>query len=268
MWVNVYEKAVGLVRVEKAKADGMGNASLIDLLAKGGSAGTTIELVTGNPIVRFSCKYAKEEGLTEKERAAKLDELRKLLTSAFDEKRLVTCGTASGVTTPGVNGTTPTPSGYDAKTDEIALWNPHGQTFTPKGAPGLQLRLPDEGRPVPRAAGGVRPHLRGRCVRDSEARKVTTGWRERRGNEKRRREHPISRRRVPHPRGGPEYTFSTQLAAQTTRSKHFAVIVTIAGSAGETRPADRTGHDRKLSWSCNTGRGIPARCVRGVYFSS
>lgn len=133
IWVNVYEKAVGLTRVERAKADGA-SGSLIDLLAKGGSAGTTIELVTGHPIERFSCKFAKEDATGDAERAAKLDELRKKLTAAFREKRLVTCGTASGVTVPNVNGNHAyAVVGYDATTDEIALWNPHGQSFTPKG---------------------------------------------------------------------------------------------------------------------------------------
>ncbi|AWM37455.1 hypothetical protein GobsT_45790 [Gemmata obscuriglobus] len=139
VWVNVYEKAVGLLRVEKAKSDGE-PASLIDLLAKGGSAGSTIEVVTGHPIERFSCKFAKEEKLSEKEFGAKLDDLRKKLTAAFAEKRLVTCGTASGGTrVPNVDGNHAyAVIGFDPKTDEIVLWNPHGQSFTPKGKPGME----------------------------------------------------------------------------------------------------------------------------------
>ncbi|QEL20853.1 C2 family cysteine protease [Limnoglobus roseus] len=143
LWVNVYEKAIGLVRLEKAKSEGTEKASLIDLLGKGGSAGTMIEVVTGHAIVRFSCKYAKEAATTEKEREAKLVELRKLLTETFAASRLVTCGTATGVTTPGVNGNHAyAVTGYDAKTDEIGLWNPHGQNFTPKGTPGLEHGYP------------------------------------------------------------------------------------------------------------------------------
>ncbi|MBN9119806.1 MAG: peptidase C2 [Planctomycetes bacterium] len=143
VWVNVYEKAVGLTRVAKAKADGTTDPSLIDLLSKGGSAGTTIGLVTGNPIERFSCSFAKGDKASEKEVAAKLDDLRKKLVSAFADKRLVTCGTASGVTTPGVNGNHAyAVVGYDPKADEILLWNPHGQAFTPKGKPGLENGYP------------------------------------------------------------------------------------------------------------------------------
>lgn len=143
VWVNVYEKAVGLLRVEKAKAAGE-PASLIDLLAKGGSAGSTIELVTGHPIERFSCQFAKDEKLPAKETGAKLDDMRKKLTAAFAEKRLVTCGTASGGTkVPNVNGNHAyAVVGFDAKTDEIALWNPHGQSFTPKGKSGLENGYP------------------------------------------------------------------------------------------------------------------------------
>ncbi len=33
-------------------------------------------------------------------------------------------------------------TGYDHKADRIALWNPHGQTFTPKGTPGLENGYP------------------------------------------------------------------------------------------------------------------------------
>lgn len=142
LWVNVYEKAVGLQRVAKAKADGTADPSLIDLLGKGGSAGSMIEVVTGHPIVRFSCKSVKDAA-GEKEKEAKLGELRKLLTDTFTASRLVTCGTATGVTTPNVNGNHAyAVTGYDVTADEIAVWNPHGQNFTPKGTPGFEAGYP------------------------------------------------------------------------------------------------------------------------------
>jgi hypothetical protein len=143
VWVNVYEKAVGLHRKAEAGAD---SPSPIDLLGKGGSAGTMVGVVTGHPIERFSCKFAKDPATTPAERDAKLAELRSKLTAAFTEKRLVTCGTATGVTTPGVNGNHAyAVTGYDPKTDEILLWNPHGQSFTPKGAAGIEHGYPTKG---------------------------------------------------------------------------------------------------------------------------
>ena len=70
-------------------------------------------------------------------RQAQSIELRKQLTAAVTDKRLITCGTGK-TTTPGI---TPNHAyavlGYDAKTDAIRLWNPHGDSFTPKGTPSL-----------------------------------------------------------------------------------------------------------------------------------
>lgn len=136
LWVNVYEKAVGKLRQEERK-DSSASTSFIDLLGKGGSAGTMVEVVTGHQIIRFACKQVRDAKSTE-EREAKLAEARVLLTSAFAEKRLVTCGTGTGVKVPNLNGNHAyAVTGYHPQADRIALWNPHGQTFTPKGAPGL-----------------------------------------------------------------------------------------------------------------------------------
>lgn len=140
VWVNVYEKAIALYRLEKAKASGQTNSTAFELLGKGGSAGSTVELVTGHAIERFSCKFAKEK-ISEKEKHAKLDEFRSKLAAAFESKRLVTTGTgASTATTP--PGITSNHAyaiiGYDAKSDQLTVWNPHGNNFTPKGNAGLQ----------------------------------------------------------------------------------------------------------------------------------
>ena len=69
-----------------------------------------------------------------------------MLAKAFAEKRLVTCGTGSGGKVPNVAGNHAyAVTGYDAKTDRISLWNPHGQTFTPKGEAGLKNGYPTKG---------------------------------------------------------------------------------------------------------------------------
>ena len=54
----------------------------------------------------------------------------------------MTCGTTE-VTTPGL---TPKHAyavlAYDEATDQVTLWNPHGQAFTPKGPAGLANGYP------------------------------------------------------------------------------------------------------------------------------
>jgi len=146
LWVNVYEKAVGRLR-QQQREGASASQSFLDLLGKGGSAGTMVEELTGHQIIRFSCKQVRDAN-TNREREAKLAEARALLTSAFAEKRLVTCGTGSGVKVPNLNGNHAyAVTGYDPKADRIAVWNPHGQTFTPNGTPGPQNGYPTkEGR--------------------------------------------------------------------------------------------------------------------------
>jgi len=135
LWVNLYEKAVAIARNEM-KPEAERSASAIEVLARGGSAGTMLAFITGNEIVRFSCKWARDEKTTPVEHDAKLAELRALLTATVRDQRLMTCGTLT-TTTPGL---TPNHAyailGYDLATDRLRLWNPHGGTFRPKGEAG------------------------------------------------------------------------------------------------------------------------------------
>ncbi|HEX4612970.1 MAG TPA: C2 family cysteine protease [Urbifossiella sp.] len=143
IWVNVYEKAVGKLRADEARAAGKEVAPDLDLLTKGGSAGTMVGVVTGKKIERFSCTFAHDPKIPSAEVAAKLAAMRTKLTAAFAAKKLVTCGTGKGVIVPGVNGNHAyAVLGYDRGTDHITLWNPHGQDFTPKGAPGKEHGYP------------------------------------------------------------------------------------------------------------------------------
>jgi hypothetical protein len=97
--------------------------------------------LTGHEIVRFSCKFARDSKVQPTEAELKLAELRKLLIEAVNDKRLITTGTnsrgPSGPTVPGIRGGHAyAVLGYDAGTDEIRLWDPHGDTFVPKGEAG------------------------------------------------------------------------------------------------------------------------------------
>ena len=62
---------------------------------------------------------------------------------ALAQKRLVTCGTGSEPQPPGISGRHAyAVLGFDAKADALTLWNPHGNSFKPKGEPGLQRGYP------------------------------------------------------------------------------------------------------------------------------
>src|SRR6185295_3968187 len=122
--------------VKTQKPEAQTPVSPIDALGRGGSAGTMLSFITGHEITRFSFKFAKDTAATPAQRDAKLSELRNQLNAAVRENRLMTCGTTK-TTTPGV---TPNHAyavlGFDAKTDAVTLWNPHGSSFTPKGPMG------------------------------------------------------------------------------------------------------------------------------------
>jgi hypothetical protein len=134
IWVNLYEKAVGVARNEDQPEE-----KRVDVpfdAERGGSAGTMLAYITGHDITRFSFKFAKEAKTSKDDFAAKLVDLRQQLAEATKQNRLMTCGTLKP-TTPGL---TPNHAyavlGYDAASDSVRLWNPHGQNFQPKGEPG------------------------------------------------------------------------------------------------------------------------------------
>lgn len=134
-WVQLYEKAMGVhLASKKAKL-----TTPIGAVGSGGSAGTALSLLTGQPIERFSMKALKDPKTEESLRKAKLEELRTRLELAVKDKRLICGGTPSKVEVPGV---TPNHAyailNYDRKTDLVTFWNPHGQTFKPKGPAGLK----------------------------------------------------------------------------------------------------------------------------------
>ena len=140
IWVNLYEKAVGMARNDDRPPE-----QRVDLpfdAERGGSAGTMLAYITGHEIVRFSFKFAKEASTSTDDFAAKLADLRRQLTEATQQNRLMTCGTIKP-TTPGL---TPNHAyavlGYDVPSDAVRLWNPHGQNFQPKGEPASETGYP------------------------------------------------------------------------------------------------------------------------------
>jgi hypothetical protein len=114
----------------------------LDAIARGGSAGTMLAFITGNEMERFTLKWAKDAKTTPEETAAKLKELRAKLITAFAERRCVTTGTLSPKMLGIRGGHAYGVIGYNAATDEIQTWDPHGDTFTPKGPPSPEAGYP------------------------------------------------------------------------------------------------------------------------------
>jgi hypothetical protein len=137
VWVNAYEKAVGVAR---AKTDENGNTpNPLNVVTKGGSAGVMVEFVTGHQIKRFSCSPWRDAKTDEAKRAKLLTELRAMLTEYQSKKRLICGGTGPGVKVPGaVSNHAYAILHWDAAKDEVTLWNPQGITFKPKGPAGLE----------------------------------------------------------------------------------------------------------------------------------
>ena len=141
IWVNVYEKALGQMRFDIKPADQRTNSAL-DTIARGGSAGTILSFITSNEITRFSFKFATDPKTTATQREKTVSDLRRQLTAAVREKRLMTCGTVKP-TTPGLTANHAyAVLGYDVATDRVTLWNPHGGQFKPKGNPSLTTGYP------------------------------------------------------------------------------------------------------------------------------
>lgn len=122
-WVSVYESAIGYVK-SKGTAQ-----TLSDAVAGGGSARPVIELLTGHEAVTVRLKKLTS------------GTLEKRLQAALQDRRLI-CASTPDKLAVRVPGLTPNHAyavlAYDAPTKAIRLWNPHGSSFTPEGAPGKE----------------------------------------------------------------------------------------------------------------------------------
>ena len=143
IWINLYEKGLGQLRNEARPPEQRAGLA-IDALARGGSAGTMLAYITGHEITRFSFKFSKDASTSKEQRETKLKELRCQLAEAATAKRLMTCGTLK-TTTPGL---TPNHAyavlDYDASSDSVTLWNPHGGKFSPKGPANVKNGYPQQ----------------------------------------------------------------------------------------------------------------------------
>lgn len=131
-WLAVLEQAYGSVRM-KARPEDRRTMEASDALAKGGSLATTLKALTGHVIDRTRLRANADK---DPELAGKV---KTKLAGAVKTKRLA--GASTGTTAPlppGVNGKHAYAIlGFDEETGVVKLWNPHGNTFRPKGEPGL-----------------------------------------------------------------------------------------------------------------------------------
>lgn len=138
MWANCYEKAVGQMKMKKDDPD---HPTELSVVTRGGSAGTMLSILTGHEIERASCSPFRDKKATEETKSKQLEEIRRQMNLTQAAGRLI-CGgtlraqTADGHKPPGVRG----PHAYailhyDAKTDVVTLWDPHGDDFKPDVEP-------------------------------------------------------------------------------------------------------------------------------------
>jgi hypothetical protein len=142
LWVNIYEKSMGIYRAKK-KGDSA-PANPIESISKGGSTAGVMELLTGHDVRRFITKPLRENTLSEAEKTKQLNELKSLFVENVNAKRLICTSTPKEIKLP--PGMTPNHAyavlGYDAVKEQILIWNPHGSDFKVTGTPGLQNGYP------------------------------------------------------------------------------------------------------------------------------
>lgn len=158
-WLAVMEQAFGEFRARKQGLEDDEEAT--DSISHGGRTGPTIDALTGNSHKSIAAGPSVER---RKADAAKvLPQLRTEMLAALRDHRVMTVSVmsytvdAAGKITDGKDhGTGPhIPPGitshhayaiisYDKASDAIGLWNPHGQTYAPKGQAGLEFGYPTE----------------------------------------------------------------------------------------------------------------------------
>ncbi len=165
-WLALIEQAYGRYRHQlKAAAGSSEPVEGTDVICHGGTAGPVITALTGH-----ACHYVQLPNDAAKRKAAAdrlLPKVRTLLTEGFRDRRVIAAGVrgepkttlpdakpAARIDEPPdpntvvASASLPSPPnithgheygiiGYNPQTDMVTVWNPHGQTFHPKGPPGL-----------------------------------------------------------------------------------------------------------------------------------
>ena len=156
LWLPVMEKALGSLR-QDLDPERYSSETATDAIAKGGSSAAIIRLLTGHQTKRIALRKRAPkapngpDGKPVLQPAPALAQdaeslataVRAEVGAALQAKRLVTCGTGTYAQPPGIS---PRHAyavlAHDASADTLTLWNPHGNTFAPKGTPGIERGYP------------------------------------------------------------------------------------------------------------------------------
>ncbi len=134
-WLAVLENAYGKIRDEVVAAH-RDDAVDTDSIAKGGSPAPVIQALTGHATRFIAIVEANGQRRSGEPFATTL---RTALLTATRGSELAGTGTPDRGTPPGVTpGHAYAILGYDANSGLLHLWNPHGNSFAPKGSPGVE----------------------------------------------------------------------------------------------------------------------------------
>lgn len=150
-WIAVFEKAFGTLRqAQYPQVHKEGVAS--DAIAFGGTMLTTIRVLTGHDSEQFLIKSSVQisgDGDAKFQLRAQPQEITRMtrdkLKNALQRKRLIGAATYPEDMPPGISSRHAYAIiGYEQQGDQVVIWNPHGNTVKPKGAPGLENGYPTE----------------------------------------------------------------------------------------------------------------------------
>ena len=136
LWLRVLEKAWGIRKIRTSTKDAPTDEP-IDVMGHGGSAQAALEAMTGH-----RAKHYRLAG-NAKGRAVDIAVLRAAVQDAIETHHLAVATTSSDVKVPGINSHHAYALlGYDASTDQVQIWNPHVNKFTPRGEAGIANGYP------------------------------------------------------------------------------------------------------------------------------
>jgi hypothetical protein len=152
VWVNILEKAFGLVKFAQPKSHKSDDDIDLDVISRGGKITSTIQVMTGHKAFMIPIRNYKNNKFHPPNRAEMprmLARLDSVFSKAFAANRLVCTEIAVGIkgidTPPGLGGKHAyAVLGYDQASRIVTVWNPHGRDFTPKLSP----PSPKHGYPV------------------------------------------------------------------------------------------------------------------------
>jgi hypothetical protein len=140
-WLAVLEEAYGHLN-NNVRSEEKQKEVVTDLISHGGNLGLCIRTLTGHVSqgTWFRKKVKGEwKAPTPAYVASRLPGLRERLTKSLNAGLLIGGSVERYSRPPGITGNHAYAIlGYDAASDTVRVWNPHGNTFTPRGTPGLK----------------------------------------------------------------------------------------------------------------------------------